>query len=169
MANGHVPYSGPIVTRAQAKREGLTNYFTSKPCIRGHIDQRNTKNKKCRSCAFIWKKNDIVGNNRRHQREVARRNERKEEMAGSRRPKICEVCGDNNKRIRWDHCHYTGKFRGWICTRCNSTFGYVDDSPELLRRMAEYLEAHGTVDRTEKKFASSNDFRRTQGSEVSNS
>jgi hypothetical protein len=154
-----VDYFGPIVSRQEAKKSGLKNYFTGKRCINGHLTQRNTKNKKCHYCLFVWKKNDVAGNERRHQREVAKRNQLKEEIAGSSRPNVCDICGDADKKIRWDHCHYTGKFRGWICTRCNCTFGYVNDSPELLRKMAEYLEENGEVERKEKKFPSSSRFR----------
>lgn len=32
--------------------------------------------------------------------------------------------------------------RGILCTWCNSAMGYAMDSPELLRKMAAYLEAH---------------------------
>ena len=55
------------------------------------------------------------------------------------RPDYCEVCGDEGK-ICWDHDHATGLFRGWLCNRCNRTLGFVYDNPEVLRKLAEYLE-----------------------------
>lgn len=55
------------------------------------------------------------------------------------RPEKCEVCGDGGK-ICWDHDHETGGFRGWLCNRCNRTLGFVIDDPELLRKLADYLE-----------------------------
>ena len=51
----------------------------------------------------------------------------------------CELCGGDNK-IAYDHCHKTGNFRGWLCFRCNTTLGKVGDDPNLLRKMALYLE-----------------------------
>ena len=42
--------------------------------------------------------------------------------------------------VCFDHCHRTGKFRGWICAKCNSALGLTGDSPSLLRELANYLE-----------------------------
>ena len=64
---------------------------------------------------------------------------RKEEKAGRKRPKKCELCGSLSNRICFDHDHETGKFRGWICHRCNATLGFVEDSEELLEKMINYL------------------------------
>jgi len=56
------------------------------------------------------------------------------------RPKACEVCGLPSKRICFDHCHKTGRFRGWLCTGCNTALGMAKDNPETLRKLANYLE-----------------------------
>lgn len=42
MADAVVFYNGPIVSRADAIRDGLKFYFTGKPCNKGHIAQRYT-------------------------------------------------------------------------------------------------------------------------------
>lgn len=39
-----------IVTRTQAKQQGLTTYFTGKPCKHGHISVRRTGNGQCSEC-----------------------------------------------------------------------------------------------------------------------
>lgn len=57
------------------------------------------------------------------------------------KPLQCEICGAMGK-ICFDHNHRTGKFRGWICNRCNWTLGHVKDSPELLERLSKYLRNH---------------------------
>lgn len=59
---------------------------------------------------------------------------------GRPRPTICEVCGLTG-RIFLDHCHTTGKFRGWLCSHCNSALGFAQDNPATLRQLAAYMEA----------------------------
>jgi hypothetical protein len=39
-----------------------------------------------------------------------------------------------------DHNHTTGKLRSFLHNGCNRGLGYFNESPELLRRAAEYLE-----------------------------
>jgi len=75
----------------------------------------------------------------------AKRLEKMEREAGRPRPDKCEVCERSNGRhggIMFDHCHRTGKFRGWICYSCNTTLGHVNDDPKILRALIAYLE-HG--------------------------
>lgn len=54
------------------------------------------------------------------------------------KPSDCEVCGSFGT-IVLDHCHLTGKFRGWLCANCNFALGLARDSPETLRKLADYL------------------------------
>jgi len=59
----------------------------------------------------------------------------------------CAVCGRSCRfnpggRLSVDHDHETGKVRGLLCRHCNVAIGYMDDSSELLRRAADYLEKH---------------------------
>lgn len=60
------------------------------------------------------------------------------------KPEQCEVCGafgnDTKKGIVYDHNHNTGKFRGWICLRCNVALGMVKDNIEILQNLIKYLE-----------------------------
>jgi hypothetical protein len=44
-----------IISRAEAKEQGLKKYFTGKPCIRGHISDRYIKGH-CTCCARLWRK-----------------------------------------------------------------------------------------------------------------
>ena len=54
----------------------------------------------------------------------------------------CYICGgaDKNKDLSIDHDHLTGRVRGLLCSRCNLCVGKAEDNPELLRKMADYLE-----------------------------
>lgn len=44
------PYSGPVVTRAEAKATGAKFYFTGTACKNGHIDRRYAAHKNCCAC-----------------------------------------------------------------------------------------------------------------------
>ncbi len=56
-------------------------------------------------------------------------------------PKNCQICDvEVDYNICIDHCHTTGRIRGFLCRRCNLLLGNAQDDPNLLRRMADYLE-----------------------------
>ena len=56
------------------------------------------------------------------------------------RPERCECCGGTSERaLHFDHCHDSGRFRGWCCHRCNSGAG-IADNPKLLRLRTLYIE-----------------------------
>lgn len=53
----------------------------------------------------------------------------------------CDVCGTFvGPEIHLDHCHKTGKFRGFLCAKCNHCIGFADDSKEVLAALILYLE-----------------------------
>lgn len=60
---------------------------------------------------------------------------------------LCECCLANpgkethytRRTLSLDHDHKTGKFRGWICYRCNIGFGYLGDSLERLKLGVTYF------------------------------
>lgn len=62
-----------------------------------------------------------------------------ETKAGRKKPSNCELCGDSGV-ICFDHNHNTGNFRGWICSRCNTSLGLVKDNKDLLEKMIKYLD-----------------------------
>ena len=53
----------------------------------------------------------------------------------------------NRTRTFWvlDHCHISGKFRGYICDYCNTSIARSFEDPKTLRRQADYLEKHNDV------------------------
>ena len=63
----------------------------------------------------------------------------KEAIAGRKKPELCESCGGRRGRICFDHDHKTGKFRGWICDRCNMCLGFARDNPDILILLANYV------------------------------
>lgn len=66
----------------------------------------------------------------------------------------CAICGSKDARqhnwgkkgtksnLAVDHDHGTGEIRGLLCGPCNAALGGFQDSPELLRRAADYLESY---------------------------
>jgi hypothetical protein len=66
------------------------------------------------------------------------RSKNKEKLAGRKKPENCEIC-DFKGIIVFDHCHQTGKFRGWICSQCNTALGMVEDNCEILMKMIKYI------------------------------
>ena len=52
----------------------------------------------------------------------------------------CDLCKNPvNRNWQLDHCHKTGKFRGWICKSCNTGLGSLGDSFESALKAVVYL------------------------------
>lgn len=56
----------------------------------------------------------------------------------------CAICGihqsELKRKLYIDHCHKTNVVRGLLCNNCNRALGELQESPELLRKAADYLE-----------------------------
>jgi len=50
----------------------------------------------------------------------------------------CTCCGAVRK-LHLDHCHRTDRFRGWICSHCNTMLGLAGESREGLENGINYL------------------------------
>lgn len=48
-------------------------------------------------------------------------------------------CGQTT-RLHMDHDHSTGKFRALLCNGCNTSLGFLKESPERIRGLAAYIE-----------------------------
>ena len=57
---------------------------------------------------------------------------------------VCAICfspeNGRYKHLSIDHDHDTGRIRGLLCNNCNRGLGLLKDSPQLLRKAAEYVE-----------------------------
>lgn len=56
----------------------------------------------------------------------------------------CQICGDPDRKVVFDHDHKTGEFRGFLCQACNSALGSFQDSPSLLEAAISYLKLRST-------------------------
>ena len=147
-------YSGPIITRKKATLLKQASYFTGVPCIYGHIDQRTIRHGDCRRCKYLRKEKKkprysdeeiklLLKQNRPKIYDVHHKGTpafmKNKIMQEKPKLQICEICSSETK-IVFDHCHKTGKFRGWICSSCNSALGFAYDNINILKAMITYLE-----------------------------
>lgn len=56
----------------------------------------------------------------------------------------CDLCGKSSGRLTkglcLDHCHVTGKFRGFLCSRCNACVATVaEKDPGFPERISQYF------------------------------
>jgi 5-methylcytosine-specific restriction endonuclease McrA len=118
------------------------------------------ESKECSKCKkvkpltdFTWnKENNGQYRRRRPECKKCEYSRRKEERnaykkAGSpKRPELgtpCDICGRTDRPLRFDHCHETGKHRGWLCNNCNVGMGHLGDNLESLLEAVKYLERNG--------------------------
>ena len=60
----------------------------------------------------------------------------------------CQICGSSFKSTRQkhpDHDHATGRIRGIICMKCNTTLGWLGDSSDSIRKFLTYLAGDGSI------------------------
>lgn len=97
----------------------------------------NTKN-----CIAARKR--YAGINKEKLRVKARERQRKyQKLPAPTRPCPihCEMClrPSGSRALHLDHCHTTGRFRGWLCGSCNTAFGRLGDSfQEAIKRLERY-------------------------------
>jgi hypothetical protein len=66
---------------------------------------------------------------------------------------LCAICDQSEKaKIRGqqlslavDHCHNTGAVRELLCRACNNAIGALNHDPATLRKAADYLEKHTSI------------------------
>jgi Recombination endonuclease VII len=55
-------------------------------------------------------------------------------------PRRCECCGGRTRRkLHVDHCHQSNRFRGWLCSKCNTGIGLLGDNLRGVMRAIKYL------------------------------
>lgn len=140
----------------------------------GHLDREYKAKGMCSSCYAkehaklnrdreLARKKEWYHNNRERnlaQNKEWRQNNPERRLAYVRRyrglptptrpePTACELCNQpcqQNKVLCIDHCHTTGQFRGWLCSKCNRGVGLLGDDLASIQRAAAYLQRNGEVD-----------------------
>jgi len=51
----------------------------------------------------------------------------------------CVICR-TTENVGADHCHILGVYRGALCTKHNTAFGYLNEDPILIRRLLQFAE-----------------------------
>ncbi len=52
----------------------------------------------------------------------------------------CMICRSYQK-VCVDHCHDTGRVRGFLCEKCNFAYGLLQEDSKIIKRLAIYAEA----------------------------
>lgn len=129
------------ISREEAQTLGLKRYFTGIPCVQGHLAERYVDRGNCAECAHAavrkWNKK-----NPQKMQEAKRKHRGQVEAPTRGKPERCEMrgCYPGKNGLVEDHDHRTGKFRGWICKRCNAALGLFGDSREGLDAGISYLD-----------------------------
>lgn len=103
--------------------------YVGKPCKYGHSGLRYASCGACVAC--LTDKN--AGRRRRGLPPPTR------DM-----PSACECCGaqkylPGRNGLALDHCQETGRFRGWLCFKCNTAIGKLGDTAAGIKQALDYL------------------------------
>jgi hypothetical protein len=68
------------------------------------------------------------------------------------KPRKCEACPrrEESRRLHVDHDHKRKRFRGWLCSNCNTGIGLLGDNIVGLKRALRYLEKHDRRNRSKR-------------------
>ena len=143
-------------------------YQSAEPCKNGHTGPRRASTRQCIEChreyirerrknpEKLQRERDVENARRRliaerdgwaseGQRRRQQRYDRKRRGIPTPtrpEPENCENCSrklEPGFRTHADHDHVTGKFRGWLCNKCNLGLGCLGDSIEAIERTLGYL------------------------------
>lgn len=106
----------------------------------GQTGPRPTKNDHCKTCGVLGK--NIKDRDQCRPCKTALDQSKKIGLAPHHwheaRWEVCEICGASEK-LCVDHDHETGKFRGYLCGKCNKALGLFRDDLGLLEKAKVYL------------------------------
>jgi hypothetical protein len=57
---------------------------------------------------------------------------------------LCFIC-EKNPIAATDHCHYCGRLRTLLCTKCNIAVGFLKEDIPWMQKVLEYVKVHHKV------------------------
>lgn len=147
------------ISRQTAIKKGLTQYFTGKPCCKGHIAPQSVHGG-CVVCnAERATTSEYKARRQRYyaanQKQIKRKNNaaRIKRLYGISEVEylalfeaqhgVCAICGTAHKsgrRLCIDHDHASGRIRGLLCNDCNKVIVATMDRHEgALQRLINYM------------------------------
>lgn len=150
--------------RSEARARGEKMFYTGRLCKHGHVAERYVSHGCCKLCyentRSRYNKTEKAKITWRRHEGTVRRRARRHGITEARYVALieaqkgcCALCQQplrNVKRfVQIDHDHRCCAssrgcdkcVRGLLCRNCNTALGGFKDSPELLRKAAEYVEA----------------------------
>lgn len=135
-------------------------------CRRGHVNPSRNKWGACRLCLRVTVRSWAKANpekvkasqkkwdaKNRHKLVSSRRKylygvtSEQVDACFIRQGRRCAICRQDKPlgRGSWhvDHDHKTNKFRGMLCSNCNTALGLLFDNPVTAEKAAAYLRNHG--------------------------
>lgn len=93
-----------------------------------------TKRPSCKDCRKIKDGKSISNSDRKFWDEIKPKNYE---------PFTCPICNKTTiaglSKIVLDHCHKTGKVRGYLCESCNTGIGRFDDDSKIINKAIDWL------------------------------
>jgi len=141
----HIKFQSTIRGEETNNWRGGPYQFNCKFCSRLCIRKRNKIKPKYCSIECASKDGAMGHKGENHHNWKGRMDTRYlRKIAPRPKPERCEICNklgsDFHYGLHYDHDHKTGKFRGWICTNCNTALGLVNDDPKILQALIKYIE-----------------------------
>lgn len=144
----------PKLTKEQVRQNYINNYtrMNNKPerkqFMKEYRLQPHQREREKASCKAYKRRNPEVGKNGHLKRNYKITLEEYNQMLLDQNL-VCAICKREEtsvdkklgkvRDLAVDHCHTTGKVRGLLCWKCNTSLGKFQDSVELLQNAIKYL------------------------------
>lgn len=124
-------------------------------CSKGHKYSQSKTRQYCQKCknenTKKWRKDHpkkvVLLRRKKHLKSHFDLTEEEYKAKWASQRGLCAACRETlqekengNRFPPVDHDHKTGKIRGIVHTKCNRGIGLFNDSPERMRKVADYLE-----------------------------